>query len=54
MASSLVLSGPVQGRRKGEEPMKCYVTVSPDIVALSVLLHLVQSPGQKGRVLILT
>lgn len=34
--------------------MKCYVTVSPNIFALSVLLPLVHSPGQKGKVLILT
>lgn len=54
MASSLALSGPVKGRYKGEEPMKCYVTVSPNIFALSVLLPLVHSPGQKGKVLILT
>lgn len=54
MASSLALSGPVKGRCKGEEPMKCYVTVSPNIFALSVLLPLVHSPGQKGKVLILT
>lgn len=54
MASSLALSGPVKGRCKGEKPMKCYVTVSPNIFALSVLLPLVHSPGQKGKVLILT
>lgn len=53
MASSLALSGPVKGRYR-EEPMKCYVTVSPNIFALSVLLPLVHSPGQKGKVLILT
>lgn len=34
--------------------MKCYATVSPNIFALSVLLPLVHSPGQKGKVLILT
>lgn len=34
--------------------MKCYVTVSPNIFALSVLLPLVHSPDQKGKVLILT
>jgi hypothetical protein len=53
-ASSLALSGPVKGRRKGKEPMKFYVTVPSNVFALSVLLQLVQSPGQKGRVWILT
>lgn len=34
--------------------MKFYVTVPSNVFALSVLLQLVQSPGQKGRVWILT
>lgn len=51
MASFLGLTGPVKGR---EEPMKYFVTVSPNILAPFVLLQLVQFPDQKGRVLTLT
>lgn len=34
--------------------MKCFVTVSSNILVLSTLLKPVQSPGQKRRVLSMT